>query len=113
MSFKRTICFCDKKITKTFICDWFQIYPLEDYINNELKTSHYPFVLEYKISTDDIKRLSYEDLLEEGDELLEEDNKFFSEMNHEYNVMVYILRLLSIVTNYHFFYTMFQKQDGL
>lgn len=104
VEFKRGICFCDKKITKTFICDWFQIYPLEDYINNELKTSHYPFVLEYKISSNDVKRTSYEDLLEEANKpLKEEDVDFFSKISHEYNVMIYILRLLTILTNHHFF----------
>lgn len=108
--FKRSICFCDKRITKKFKCDWFQFYPLENYINNELKTTHFPFVLEYKISTYDIKKTSYESLLDDEDQVLEEDKEFFSKMNHEYDVMIYILRLLTILTNYHFF--IYQSDTG-
>lgn len=104
VEYKRTICFCNKRIKKKFKCDWFQFYPLEDYINSDLKTNHFPFVLEYKIITDDITQISHEAILEEGEEEINQiDREFWSKMNHDFNVMTYILRLLSVVTNYRFF----------
>lgn len=104
IEYKRTICFCNKRIKKKFRCEWFQLYPLDEYINSDLPTDHFPFVLEYKIITDDISQISYEAYLEEDNEKMEQiDRDFWSKMNHEYNVMIYILRLLSVVTNHHFF----------
>lgn len=104
VEYKRTICFCNIRIKKKFKCDWFQFYPLEDFINSDINTNHFPFVLEYKITTDDITQISHEATLEEGDEEIEQiDREFWSKMNHEFNVMTYILRLLSVVTNHHFF----------
>jgi hypothetical protein len=95
--FKRAICFCNKRIKKRFQCDWFQVIPLDDYINSDVNTNHFPFILEFKVDNDDIKKISHEDFLDE------EDSKFFSEINHENNIQNYILKLLSIVTNHYFF----------
>lgn len=102
----KTICFTNKKLIKKFKCDWFQIYPVDNYINSDLKTNHFPFILEYKITKDDIQIISHEDFLkeDENNEPIEGvDKEFWSKLNHEYNVMTYILRLLSVVTNHNFF----------
>ncbi|MFK7003607.1 hypothetical protein BWK63_13070 [Flavobacterium covae] len=98
--FKRTICFCNKRITKTFSCDWFQIIPLETYINSEIKTNHFPFILEYKVNKENINYYSYEDILDNSED---STKKMLSEMNSEYFIMIYILKLLSTITNFYFF----------
>jgi len=94
--FRRAICFCNKPILKSYKCDWFQIIPIPDYIDAGVKPNHYPFILEYNFNKNDIVQISHEDFVDGNSE-------FFSELNHENNVMRYILRLLSIVTNHHFF----------
>lgn len=96
IKYKRAICFCNKKINKEWKCKWFQIIPIDNYIDKESRTNHFPFILEYNYNKDEVVQISHEDFLEEGSE-------FFSEISHEYNVMIYILKLLSVVTNHHFF----------
>ncbi|WBV59901.1 HEPN domain-containing protein [Chryseobacterium camelliae] len=98
--YKRAICFCNKKIKKGFNCDWFQIIPLEDYIDSDINTTHYPFILEYQVNKDNISYFSYEDVLETIDD---KTKKFLSESDYEYRTMIYILKLLSVVSNFHFF----------
>ncbi len=97
LKYNRAICFCDKKIKKSFKCGWFQIIPIDDYIDKDVNTNHYPFILEYKYNKNDIVKISHEDIIDE------DTSGFFSELNHENNVMRYILRLLSVVTNHYFF----------
>lgn len=94
--YRRAICFCNKRILKSFKCDWFQILPILEYVDSDVKTNHFPFLLEYNFNKNDIVQISHEDFVDTNSE-------FFSELNHENNVMRYILRLLSIVTNHYFF----------
>lgn len=96
IKYKKVICFCNKKIKKTWKCDWFQIIPIENYIDQEVKSSHFPFYLEYNYSKNDIVQISHEDIIRSNSE-------FFSEINHDNYVMTYILKLLSVVTNHYFF----------
>ena len=96
IKYKKTICFCNKQISKSWKCKWFQIIPVENYIDKEVRTNHFPFILEYNYNKNDIVQISQEDFIEN-------DSELFSEISHEYNVMVYILKLLSVVTNHYFF----------
>lgn len=98
--YRRAICFCNKKIKKHFICDWFQIIPLNEFIDSDIPTNHYPFILEYKVHKTNIVYYSYEDVFEEMDKSTKD---FFSELSHETKTMNYILKLLSVVSNFHFF----------
>ncbi len=98
--FKRAVCFCEKKIKKPFSCDSFQIIPILNYVDSHLPTKHFPFFLEYKVNKDDVKYFSYEDVFES----LEAKTKdFISEIGHETNITNYILKLLTAVSNFHFF----------
>jgi hypothetical protein len=98
--YKRVICFCNKRINKSFKCDWFQIVPLQEYIDSETKTNHYPFILEYKADKEDVVHLSFEDVSEMEDNEIKEQ---FSDLSYEFNTVTYILRLLSTVSNFYFF----------
>src|SRR5680860_763692 len=96
LNYNRIICFCDKKIKKAFKCGWFQIIPVFEYIDKDVKTNHYPFILEYNYNKNNIVQISHEDIVDGS-------SGYFSELNHEGNVQNYILRLLSVVTNHSFF----------
>lgn len=98
--YKRVICFCNKRINKTFKCDWFQIIPLEDYIDSKVNSNHYPFILEYKADKKDVVHLSFDDIPEMDEEGLKEQ---FSDLSYEFNLVTYILRLLSTISNFYFF----------
>lgn len=98
--YRKAICFSDKKIKKSFNCDWFQIIPLKEYINSNVKTDHYPFILEYKVDKDKVKYFSYENILETFED---STKKFLSELEFENRTMTYILKLLSTISNHYFF----------
>jgi hypothetical protein len=98
--YKRVVCFCNKKINKVFKCDWFQVIPLENYIDSEVKNKHYPFILEYKVDKKDIVHLSFADVPEMDSKELQEQ---FSELSYEFNTVKYLLRLLSTISNFYFF----------
>ncbi|WP_312510359.1 HEPN domain-containing protein [Chryseobacterium culicis] len=98
--YKRAVCFCEKKIKKPFSCDLFQIIPLTNYIDSDIPTNHFPFLLEYKIDKNNVIYYSYEDVFES----FGKDTKdFLSELSHETNTMNYILKLLTVVSNFNFF----------
>ncbi|UOE42123.1 HEPN domain-containing protein [Chryseobacterium suipulveris] len=98
--YKRAICFCNKKIKKPFICDLFQIKPITDYIDSDIPTNHFPFILEYKVDKNNVIYYSYEDIFETFDNKTKD---FLSEISHETNTMNYILKLLTVVSNFIFF----------